>query len=551
MGACCHNERDIDPPPLPASPPQQGLVPSITVEPATQYFRSARSQDLLAPPSLTAVVRRRASFDSAASGSQRAVESSAGLPIKTLKEPIDVLYSLTRLLHKDNSSLVYLATHLRTGQDRVVKRIDKVKRRKAHIDDGEGRLRSEVRMLSLLDHPNILKIHELYEDKQYFYLVSEALTGGYLMDYLTREKNLSEQLAAKIIMQVMKALAYCHSRGVLHRNLRMDSLILQSTPTDGNVHVILTGFGSTALMSLKEILSTKIGSALFIAPEALRYDPSEKADVWSCGVILHMLLCGNPLFNGPNTDAIIEQIQEEPVTFPRKLWEGVSSEAINLLRGMLTKDPAARLSLRECLEHPWIRTNSVCKSHDSKPIFQALRNLKAFEAKRKVKQTILTFMAAHFDTQEETKALRDAFISVDTNGDGRISLEELVSAYCQIMSRDEAVFVAEKVIKCVDLDHNGFIDYSEFMLATKNHKMLMNSQNLRSIFTQFDRDNSGKISFSEFQETLRGQKLQTDDEMWAELLVEVDSDGDGELNLQEFTKLMLAAVDMSPGKLRR
>jgi calcium-dependent protein kinase len=368
---------------------------------------------------------------------------------------------------------------------------------------------------------------------------------------LTRKKNLSEQLAAKIIMQVMKALAYCHSRGVLHRNLRMESLILQSAPSDDNVHVILTGFGSTALLSLKEILSTKIGSALFIAPETLRYEPSDKADVWSCGVILHMLLCGNPPFNGPTTDSIIEQIAEEPVTFPQGLWDGVSSEAINLLRGMLKKDPAARLSLRECLGHPWICTNTVCGNHDSKPIFQALRNLKAFEAKKKVKQTILSFMAAHFDTQEETKALRDAFMSVDTNGDGRLSLEELISAYCQIMTREEAVFVAEKVIKCVDLDHNGHIDYSEFMLATKNHKMLMTSRNLRSIFTQFDRDSSGKISFSEFREALGGQKLQTDDEMWAELLAEVDSDGDGELNFQEFTKLMLAAVDMNPGKLRK
>ena len=478
-------------------------------------------------------------------------ETTVEFPITRLKTSLDNWYSNIKTINKDKLSLVYLAKHLQTGQERVIKRIEKVKRTRSDRDCGQDRFRREVAQISQLDHPNILKVYELYEDKKYFYIVSEALTGGYLMDYLSTERHLSEQLVARIIVQVMKALVYCHARGVVHRNLRMDSLILQSAPTNGQVHVIVTGFGSSTRLSLTEKLSMRVGLAIYVAPEVLRSEPSEKADVWGCGVILHMLLCGSPPFNGPNDDAILEKIGREQVIFPSKLWEGISSEAIALLRGMLASDPATRLSMAECLNHSWVQTRSRCESADPRPIISALRNLKAFEAKKRLKQVVLSFMAAHIDSLEETKSLRNAFIEMDTDGDGLLSKEEIVEAYSRLMTRDEAIFVTEKVMRCVDLDKNGFVDYSEFMLAGKNHKVLMTTSNLKTIFNLFDRDSSGQITFSEFKDALKSQHLQTDDEMWASLLQEVDADGNGELNFQEFVKLMLAAVDMEEPKKGR
>jgi calcium-dependent protein kinase len=133
---------------------------------------------------------------------------------------------------------------------------------------------------------------------------------------------------------------------------------------------------------------------------------------------------------------------------------------------------------------------------------------------------------------------------MDTNGDGLLSKQELVEAYTRIMSMEEATYVAEKVMWCVDLNGDGYVDFSEFMLAAKNHQSLMTSINIRSIFLQLDSDNSGKISFAEFKAALNRQKLQADDQMWETIVKEVDADGDRELSLKEFSKLMLAAVDM-------
>jgi calcium-dependent protein kinase len=321
-----------------------------------------------------------------------------------LRSPIETLYVLGKVLHKDTLTTVCIAKHKQTGRDRVLKQVKKSKPTKKSDTNAEM-LSREVNTLSRLDHPNILKLYELYEDKQYFYFISEALTGGYLMDYLTMERNLSEQLAAKIIKQVLKALAYCHSRGILHGNLSMESLILQSAPTDGNVHVVVLGIGSVCLQQDRERLRGK--SSFYVAPETLRNAQTEKTDVWSSGVILHLLLCGNPPFNGPTPDSILEHIGDESnVTFPQELWDGVSAEAINLLRGMLVKDPSARISVAECLNHPWIKANSKCTSADSKRILPALRNLKMFNAKTSLKHIILSFISAHVDIQEETKALK-------------------------------------------------------------------------------------------------------------------------------------------------
>ena len=473
------------------------------------------------------------------------------IPIKKLTRPIETIYQLTATVHADKATSVFVAKHLQTGIDRLIKRVEKIKRVKGPSRNNQDRLRREVEMLSRLDHPNILKLYELYEDKLYFYLVSEALTGGYLLDYLDREKNLSEQLAAKVILQVMKALVYCHSRGVLHRNLRMESLLVQSSSTSGNVHVIVLDFGAAVMMSSQDKEASRTDSAIYTAPEAIANEPTEAADVWSCGVILHMLLCGEPPFNGGSARAIYTKIASRNVVFPQGLWEGVSSEAINLLRGMLNKDPAARLSLADCLSHPWIRTNVRNESCSSKPIVTALRNLKTFESKKKLKRTILSFIAAHIDSQEETKALRDAFMSVDINGDGLLSRDELIQAYSQTMSVEEAAYVAEKVLRDVDSDHSGYVDYSEFLLAGKNNKLLLTPRNLRAIFLLFDSNDNGKVTFSEFKNGLKRYNLSAAESIWETLLAVADVNHDGELSCAEFSRLLLAAVDMDEKQVRR
>ena len=565
MGTCCIREKDHGPSvtkdsptsPLPDPPALHTEPASISTDLAVAEFRRSGTLRCNYESEPLAAGRRGSvmSYDEIRRGKLSGRRSSlvetncaGGLPINKLSKPIETLYTLMRALYKDSSCVVYMAKHLQTGQERLIKRVEK-KLRQAHVrsEEAENRFRSEVLLLQLLDHPNILKVYELYEDRRYFYQISEALNGGYMLEdvKIKGKRNISEQLAANILLQVLKALAYCHSRGIVHRNLRTESIVLQSAPQEGSVHVLLTGFGSASLLSVRDKLALKISSAVYFAPEALLYEPSEKADIWSCGVILHMLLCGNPPFNGPTDDTILEQIaSEQSVTFPQPLWVGVSADAINLLRGMLTKHPSARLTLAECLNHSWLSANLKSQAQDPKPVIRALRHLKAFEAKTYLKRTILSFMSAHIDTPEETKSLRDAFSAMDNNADGLLSKQELLEAYCGIMSREEATYVAEKVMWCVDLNGDGFLDYSEFMLAAKNHKNLMTSTNLRAIFSQFDSNSNGKISFSEFQSALNSHKLKTDDQMWATIMREVDSDGDGELNLKEFSQLMLAAVDL-------
>ena len=379
MGTCCANEREPIPvtastdyvtkgesPKLPD--PSPTINRSHTVE-ALGVARKAKSQ-LLTPQrtfdqgqthsrkSSIGSVHSAAAVDFATIRTMKGTEEVVGLSIKKLSRSITSYYTITNELHRDETTTVRLAVHILTKKERVIKQVQKStwKNRYANSRSPEELFRLEVIMLSKLDHPNIIKICELYEDRTHFYIVSEALTGGPLIDYLTVAKTLSEQLAANVISQVMHALAYCHSRGIVHKNLQMDSLILQSAPKNDNVHVILTGFGSAGLLTLQEKLTRHMTSVHFVAPETLFTECSEKSDIWSCGVILHMLLTGEPPFTGPNDAAVLRKIANDKVSFPAERWEGISTEAIHLVRAMLTKEPAERLSLAEGLNHGWIQT---------------------------------------------------------------------------------------------------------------------------------------------------------------------------------------------------
>lgn len=476
-----------------------------------------------------------------------AAEIAAGFAIKKLSKPITSYYSITKELHRDINTTVLMGVHRKTNRERVIKRVQKSswKNRYATSRTPEDLFRLEVTMLSQLDHPNILKICELFEDRTHIFIVSEALTGGPLLDYLAVTKSLSEELAAKIMSQVMNALAYCHSRGIVHKNLQMDSLILQNAPTDGEVQVIVTGFGSAGLLTVHEKLSRKLTPVYFIAPETLLTESSEKSDVWSCGVILHMLLTGEPPFTGSSNEEVIRKLASETVTFPTDRWEGISTEAIAMVRGMLAKEPAARLSLAQCIAHPWlVGFTKGEKRGSSKPVANALRNLKKFQMKKQLKQAVLSFMASHCGSPEEETTLTNSFRAMDTNGDGLLSKDELMAAYCTIMSREEAMFVVQRVMSFVDMDGSGFVDYSEFMLAAKNHKMLMTPANLKLAFDLFDQDSNGKISIKEFKQALSSKKIPTSDEMWQELLSQVDANLDGELDFHEFSKFMLMAAEL-------
>lgn len=226
-----------------------------------------------------------------------------------------------------------------------------------------------------------------------------------------------------------------------------------------------------------------------MAPEVLINKYDEKCDVWSCGVILYLLLCGYPPFNGVSNEIIYQKIINDPVDFSGKEWVEVSSEGKNLILNLLEKDPEKRLSSEQALQNEWV------KKHTSNPanedlINRALKNLLEFKCDQKLQEFTWTFFVNNFcnNSDDEKNQILQVFQSLDLDGDGMLSKAELITAYRKILGKNKEVEEkVEKILGSLDINNNGNLDYSEFLIGTINQENFLTKKRLRSGFKMFDK----------------------------------------------------------------
>lgn len=186
----------------------------------------------------------------------------------------------------------------------------------------EEQLLSEISILKQMDHPNILKLYEFFQDPKRYFLVTELCNGGELFERIAQEQYFSEIDAANIIKQVLSAINYCHSRNIVHRDLKPENLLLDRSGDQTRVTII--DFGTAGSYVTGEKMNQKYGTPYYIAPEVLKKSYDQKCDLWSCGVILYILLCGYPPFNGQTDKKIIEAVLLGEFTLDEPEWANVS-----------------------------------------------------------------------------------------------------------------------------------------------------------------------------------------------------------------------------------
>ena len=190
---------------------------------------------------------------------------------------------------------VFKARHKKSDQIRAIKKI-----RKDHelCKEAESLLK-DVEILKKLDHPNIVKVYEFYQDDSNYYIVTDFCAGGELFDRIIQEKNFSEMKAAEMMKHILSGIAYCHEKGLVHCDLKPENILLASS-YPGETLMKIIDFGNSTFIKPGERLKSKFGSVYYVAPEVLQSSYNEKCDVWSLGVILFLLLSGKPPFNGNN-----------------------------------------------------------------------------------------------------------------------------------------------------------------------------------------------------------------------------------------------------------
>nr|XP_010960203.1 serine/threonine-protein kinase BRSK1 [Camelus bactrianus] len=251
-------------------------------------------------------------------------------------------YRLEKTLGKGQTGLVKLGVHCITGQKVAIKIVNREKLSESVL----MKVEREIAILKLIEHPHVLKLHDVYENKKYLYLVLEHVSGGELFDYLVKKGRLTPKEARKFFRQIVSALDFCHSYSICHRDLKPENLLL-----DEKNNIRIADFGMASLQVGDSLLETSCGSPHYACPEVIKgekYD-GRRADMWSCGVILFALLVGALPFDDDNLRQLLEKVKRGVFHMPHF----IPPDCQSLLRGMIEVEPEKRLSLEQIQKHPW------------------------------------------------------------------------------------------------------------------------------------------------------------------------------------------------------
>ena len=258
-------------------------------------------------------------------------------------------YELGRVLGTGSTGEVRLGRHRMSGENVAVKIISK---KRLQCDyEGYRKVRREAAMMKLVHHPNILKLYDIFKTEENLYLILEHAANGELFDKLAEEAPLSETEALKIFQQIIQAVSYCHQRGIVHRDLKASNILLAE---DGSIK--LADFGMCSLVGPQSMLDTQCGTLTYLAPEVLAGDPycGRKADIWSCGVLLYVLVTGSFPTDCENLRQQNLTIRSWGRHIPSSLVPStVSAECRELIQMMLTIDSALRASLEAIMVSKW------------------------------------------------------------------------------------------------------------------------------------------------------------------------------------------------------
>ena len=260
-------------------------------------------------------------------------------------------YNIKEKIGKGKFGLVKYGIHKETNRPVAIKIMAKKNMKKQDLELAK----TEIDILKICQHPNIVKLYDIFDNSDYIYIVMEYCSGGDLFSYIEkRNYKLNESKAAEIIHKLSMAVYYLHSYGIIHRDLKPENILM--TDESENADIRLLDFGLSKIIGPNEKCLEPFGTLSFVAPEVLKGKPYDKSvDLWSIGIIAYLLLCGFLPFDDEHSEReIARQTIQDPVPFPNHIWNQLSLESKDFINGLLQKKPEDRMSITQVLESKWI-----------------------------------------------------------------------------------------------------------------------------------------------------------------------------------------------------
>lgn len=221
---------------------------------------------------------------------------------------------------------------------------------------------------------------------------------------------------------MLSVISYCHNKNIVHRDLKPENIMLESEKSYEDIKII--DFGTAQVYDPSKHLKEQIGTPYYIAPEVLNKKYGKECDLWSSGVIVFILLSGIPPFNGVTDNEIMAQIKKGKFDFNAKVWNSVSAEAKDFISQLLTLDASKRPTAEQAMQHPWLVKQSKVEVNEEQTK-DALAHLTMFHKNNTLKTATFSFIGSQLISKDEKEGLAKVFKTLDRNGDGRLSKDEV------------------------------------------------------------------------------------------------------------------------------
>ena len=463
------------------------------------------------------------------------------------------VYEKLQFLGEGSFGSVYKVKRKNSATE-IIRALKEISKEKMCLnEENSEEIRNEISVLKSLDHPNIMKIYEFYEDKENMYLITE-FCGGDAANIQDKYGVLPEFLVKYIMYQVFMAVAFFHANKIVHTDIKRENIaffyrdekkdkkevddflkklfedkdiIEELTDASGlenlseeaskvvkelsNFDVKILDFGSAKKRNRTK-LSGVTGTVYYCSPEIVNDKYDFECDEWACGVMMYILFVNNPPFQGESEEEIFSKILKDEPNLDIKPLKDISDNCKDLIKKLLEKDAKKRIKAREALKHPFF-TNGINignlfkgKYKENNEILKSLYRRKTQEIQdkkgSKFKDMVIAYISLHFSEKEEEKKARKIFMEM-AGGDNHflIRKDTFVHRMGNIY-KNESKEKIEELFDNIDENKSGNIEYEELVRALSDRSKLLNDKNLREAFDFFDKDKSGSISWNEIAEII-------------------------------------------------
>lgn len=392
-------------------------------------------------------------------------------------------------------------------------------------------LRKELNILKELDHPNVIKVFEIYNsgDKN-IHACLEFCSGGNLYSHFPeidgKRCPFSESEAAYIVFQLLSALAHMHARGICHRDIKFENVMMSNSKS----RVIkLIDFGAATHFDEGEILSDPIGTVYTMAREVMTGNYNEKADIWSVGVMMYMMLSLTKPFYGKDKKDVAEKIMVGKFRFYSPKWEKMSSSSRDFITKLISKDPKQRVSASKALEHSWLKQFYSQESRLPNDVIvdTILNSIVSYSEYNIVKKVGLNILVQHIPSDDVLHIIK-VFNFYNHSHSGVLTFSEFSEMI------DSPVEVTKRVFESMKINIHKGICYTEFLAAAVScNKELVTGDLLWQAFDFLDNDCQGFIRLQRFIDIL-GQEFATQLSVYRDI---EDSFREGVLGWEDFKKM--------------